>query len=262
MNERLKILKMLEEGKIKAEEAERLLAALNEGEGRKRGHHQWAFWDSMETIPDVIGAAVAGSFRHGADKDGEELRFGPKKRVAIEGISGDIEITGTDDDGIVVEKEGMARIIEAGSVLQIKAISGDLNIKTPRTIDIELKGVSGDLDLERITGQIDISSVSGDIKAREMAGSFRGNFVSGDVDLEYQAVERIEIKSKSGDIELRLGPRVEASLEVRVKIGDIDCDIDLKDQEGDDRHLKGTIRAPKGRIEIQNDYGDVSILKK
>lgn len=261
MNERLKILKLLEEGKIRAEEAERLLQALNEGDSRRRGPHYWSFWKSMETIPEIISTAVAGSFRHGMNAAEEELKFGLKKKIAIEGISGDIEIIGTEAGEITVEKSGMARIMDMGQTLAIKAINGDLRIKSPSDLDIEFKGVSGDLDLKRINGQIVVSSVSGDIKGQELAGSFKGNFVSGDVELDYKAVDRIEIHAKSGDIEIRLDPDVQARLEIRTKTGDIDCDLDLQGKEETDGLLSGTFNAPIGRIEIQADYGDVSVLK-
>jgi DUF4097 and DUF4098 domain-containing protein YvlB len=260
LNERLRILKLLEEGKIKAEEAERLLQALHEGEGRRRGHHHWGLWNSMESIPDIIGASVAGSFRHASGK--EDLHFPRKKKIAFRGISGDIEINGEDTEEIHIEKDGMAKILEEGNTLTIKAISGDLRITTPKDTDIELKGVSGDLDLQDLAGQIDISSVSGDIQGQGLTGSFRGDFVSGDLDLEYKTVERIEIKSKSGDIEIRLDPKVEAALEIESKYGNIECDFELLEKREEDDMLKGVINKPKGKIEIRNDYGDVCITKK
>ncbi len=260
MNERLKILKLLEEGKIKAEEAERLLQALSEGEGKRRGHHHWEFLNSMGSIPDIIGASMAGSFHNAAGK--EKMTYPRKKKIAFRGLSGDIVIRGEDIEEIYVEKDGMAKVSEEGNVLVIKAVSGDLKIKTPRETDIELKGVSGDLDLRDLAGQIDISSVSGDIDGEGLSGSFRGDFVSGDIELDYNKVERIEIKSKSGDIEIKLGPQVEATLEIESKYGNIDCDFDLLEKEENDDRIKGVINKPTGRIEIRNDYGDVMITKK
>lgn len=260
MNERLRILKLVEEGKIKADEAERLLQALNEGEGRKRGHHAWGFWNSMESIPDIIGASMAGSFHNASGK--EKMNYPRKKRIAFRGLSGDIDIQGEDTEEIYVEKDGIAKISEDGNTLVIKAVSGDLKIKAPRETDIELKGVSGDLDLRNLSGRIDISSVSGDITGKGLSGSFLGDFVSGDIELEYDTVERIEIKSKSGDIEIRLDPKVEAALEIESKYGNIDCDFDLLDKADEGDRLKGVINKPTGRIEIRNDYGDVTIRKK
>ena len=260
MNERLRILKLLEEGKIKAEEAERLLQALNEGEGRRKGHHGWGFLSSMESIPDIIGASMAGSFHNASGK--EKMKFPRKKKIVFRGLSGDIEIQGEDTEEIYVEKDGMAKINEDGNTLVIKAVSGDLRIETPRETDIELKGISGDLDLQDIKGLIAISSVSGDIQGEGLSGSFQGDFVSGDIELEYDAVERIEIKSKSGDIKIKLDPRVEVTLEIESKYGNIDCDFELLEEEDGNERLKGVINKPTGRIEIRSDYGDVTIRKK
>lgn len=260
MNERLRILKLLEEGKISAEEAERLLQALNEGEGRRRGHHGWGFVHSMESIPDIIGASMAGSFRNASGK--EKMNYPRKKKIAFRGLSGDIDIRGGDAEEIFIEKDGIAKISEESDILAIKAVSGDLNIKAPREIDIELKGVSGDLELQDLKGRIDISSVSGDIRGEGLSGSFAGDFVSGDIELEYDKVDQIKIKCKSGDIEIRLDPQAEVALDIESQYGTIDCDFELLEKDEDDTRLKGIINKPTGRIEIRNDYGDVTISKK
>jgi len=258
LNERLRILKLLEEGKINADEAERLLKALNECEtGRRRPHHR--FWNSMEIIPEIITSTIAGPFKHFTTK--EELQFPRKNRIEFRGISGNIIITGKNIDNIQIDKEGFAKIREADDTLEIKAISGDITISAPKNIDIEIKGVSGNLDIEGVNGKIGISSVSGEIDGKELSGSFKGDFVSGDVSLEYKNIEGIDIKSKTGNITLRLDENVEAEIEIETKYGNIDCEFELKEGTRKRNYLKGIIKDPKAKIEIRNEYGSVAIVK-
>lgn len=258
MNERLSILKLLEQRKINAEEAARLLEALNEGETKKKG--PFGFWHSMEVIPEMVSSAIAGSFKHATTK--ENLQFPKKNKIDFKGISGDIEVIGEDTELISIQKDGFAKIKEEEHTLEIKAISGDVKIKTPKNIDLEIKGVSGNLDIYNLNGKIEIASVSGDITGKELSGSLKGEFVCGDVDLSYKEVDKINIKTKTGDITLRLDKNAAAEVEVETKDGDIDCEFELKNKEEKTNYLRGIINKPSGKIEIKNDYGDVAIKKK
>jgi len=256
LNERLKILKLLEDGKINSDEAARLLEALSQSETKHRkGQHR--MWASIETIPEVIATAISTSFKHSVSK--ESLQFPRKKKIEFKGISGDLTITGDTKDTIEIEKEGFAKIQEIDDVLGIKAISGDIKIRTPRTTDFMIKGISGDLEITHLDGKIEIASVSGSIIGKELSGSFIGNFVSGDVDLDYQKVDNIKIKSKTSDITLRLDKKVEAGIEVETKDGEITCEFELKEEEKKGNWLKGVINKPKAKIEIKNEHGDIAI---
>lgn len=257
MNERLRILKLLEEGKINAEETARLLEALAQSETKERRGH---FWTHLESIPDMVHSAVASSLKY-VHTD-EKLEIPKKTKIEFKGISGDIEIIGTDTETIKIEKDGFAKISEEGDKLKIKAISGDIKITAPTKIDLEIKGISGNLDIKKIEGKIDLSSVSGDIIGRELNGSFTGEIVSGDLDLDYENIEHIKIKSKSGDVTLRLSEKTAAEIEVETEEGTINCDFQLKDEIKKTNYLKGILNEPEAKIEIKNGYGDVTLKKR
>jgi len=261
LNERMRILKLLEDGKINAEEAARLLEALSNSKKEERKKKPFGLWSSLEIIPETISAALASSFKYTTSK--ESLQFPIKKRVEFKGISGDTEIVGQDTEIIEIKKDGFARIKEVGDTLEIKAISGDIKITVPKSTELVLKGVSGDLSIANIKGPITIASVAGDIQGKELSGSFRGEFVSGDIDLDYESLkEDIKIKSKTGDIILRLPDSVSAELEIEISRGDFGCDFELKDRSEKANIIKGIINRPVAKIQLKNEYGDVKIRKR
>lgn len=259
MNERLRILKLLEDGKINADEAARLLEALSHPEGReKRTRHK--IWSSFESIPEVIATAISSSFRDVVAK--ETFHFPRKEKIIFKGISGDVEIFGDSPDAINIEKDGFAKIVERDNLLMIKAISGSLKMKIPVQTDFTIKGVSGDMKMYQLDSTIEIASVSGNIEGKELSGRFIGDFVSGDVDLDFRTFDKIQIKSKSGNITLRLDENTEATLDVETESGHISCDFELQNKEMKTHKLTGTIGNAKGVIEIRNEHGNVSIKKR
>lgn len=264
LNERLRILKLLEEGKITAEEAVRLLDALNGGESRKRHGplHAFSFWHTMENIPDMVSSAMQDAFKHVSVA--EKLEYGKKSKIILKGVSGDIEIQGTDTDAITIDKEGLAKVMENDDSLEVKTISGDMRITTPRSTQLEVRGVSGDIQLNGLSGILEIASVDGDINGKDLCGSLKINIVSGDIDVHYRKVDHIEIHEKTGDVVLRLAKDIAVEIEIQTgeDEGEIECEFDLNDKIEKDNYLKGSINKGGGKIHIKNDYGDVSIQKK
>jgi len=262
LSERLRILKLLEEGKINAEEAARLLEALNGGESRKRHGppHAFSFWHTMDSIPEMVTSAIHGAFGHASAE--ETLKFSKKQKLELKGVSGDIDISGKDTDIITIEKDGFVGVNESPDTLQIKALSGNLEITVPKAINLGIKGVSGDLNIAHVNGIIEIATVSADICGKDLSGSLKADIVSGDVELEYSMIDKIEIKEKTGDVSITISKDTEAEIEVETREGEIDCEFELKDAVEKNGYLKGTINKPGGKIFIRNEYGDVAIQKK
>jgi len=259
LNERLQILKLLEDGKINAEEAERLLEAVSKtGIHDKGARHK--IWSSIEGLPKVISAALGNSFSESAEE--EFHKYPSKKMIKFKGISGNLEIEGTDDDKIDIRKDGFAKIKELDDAIVIKALSGNVGITVPKKIDLAVAGISGDIEFSNINGELEIESVSGDIVGKNLSGSLSGEIVSGDIDLDYAEVEEIRIKSKSGNVVLRLDTKVEAEIEVETEGGDVTCEFDLIGKKEEDNVLTGIINKPGARIEIKNKHGDVEIRQR
>ncbi|MGB7054435.1 MAG: DUF4097 family beta strand repeat-containing protein [bacterium] len=259
MNERLQILKLLEEGKITAEEAERLLEAVGKpGPHEKGPKHK--IWSTLEGLPKVISAALGNSFSESAEE--EFHKYPSKRKIKFKGISGNLEIEGTDGNKINIQKDGFAKIKELEDSIAIKALSGNVKISVPKATDLAIAGISGDIEISNINGYLEIESVSGDIMGKNLSGSLSGEIVSGDIDLDYAKVEKIRIKSKSGNVALRLDKKVEAEIEIETADGTVTCDFELKEEQHENNILKGTINKPGASIEIRNKHGNVEVRKR
>lgn len=286
--ERGRILKMLEDGKIKAEEAARLIEALSKDESRKellfhipkfgRGLHR-----GFDVMPDVVSRTVKRAVETGIDERmGEiEKKFPAKSEVAIDAVSSDIEATGWEKDEIIVESSGFGKTNEDENRLEIKTISGDVNINVPINTRLVLTSVSGDIEVEKIKSEFEIRTVSGDVELDEIEGvasintisgdvegkNLTGNFMvkskSGDIDLSFRASDQGEFETASGDISITLPKDADLILELESADGEIDLDIPepyekIEEREG---YMKIGLGDKKGKFICQTASGDIEIKK-
>ena len=120
------------------------------------------------------------------------------------------------DDSINVSVD-YKLLVPARAAVEVKSVSGDVDLKAlggrarveSVSGDIEVLGaagltanlVSGDADLQNITGDVEIKTVSGDLRINGVKGSVEAESVSGDVKiLENVEAKKVSAKSISGDI--------------------------------------------------------------
>ena len=257
MNEKMQILKLLEEGKINAEEASRLLEALSHPATGHRGHPR--MWAAFEQIPEHIATMINGSALHMASA--EKLSFDAKDQISIKGISGNMTIKVADQNKITVNKQGFSRVKEKDDHIEIKAISGDIDVQMPKDTKLVIKGVAGSITISGVESEIMLKTVSGNVIGDNLKGTFSGDFVSGDIELEYIDIDKMDIRSRSGDITLYLDDKIDAHINVETEEGNIECDIPLINEKKDEFSLQGDLNKGKGQIHIKCDLGD-TILKK
>ena len=152
MNEQMRILNLLEHGKINSDQAARLLEALSEPQTRGR-KVKASIWSALENIPEVIALAISDSCKtSGKSSEIEEiLEFPAKNKIEFKGISGNLILLGKDSNTIEIEKDGFVKVKEKDDVLEIKALSGDMKITVPHCTDFVIEGVSGDMDISYLT---------------------------------------------------------------------------------------------------------------
>src|SRR5688572_29005603 len=138
---------------------------------------------------------------HGRDDTGPTLltvTVPAKASVAVEGVSADIDVSGT-----------------GGRELDVESVSGNVLVRGVRAGEIHLESVSGDVDAEVDSRDVAASSVSGGVRiAGRAGGRIVLSAVSGDIELTSPAVERLSVESVSGnavlDTALDPGGRIEA----------------------------------------------------
>ena len=88
----------------------------------------------------------------------------------------------------------------------------------------QLEGTSGELALREHEGPVEVTTVSGAATASGAITRFECDAVSGDVFLDLESVERVEVRTVSGQIVLRLAPDRPADYVINTISGRLEID--------------------------------------
>ena len=241
--EKLRILQMVGDGKITADEAEKLLSAM---EASGTNGQQTAGGEKTEA-PKTSAEESCGCVDCGDEKC--KTAQGASRIFPLDGIrlvrvcvkQGDISITGGDfaeitaffdgDEPSFNISNGVLLIETRGSGFNFLGLGGgggegcDISVKMPGNIALELKSASGDLavknisvplsisavngdmELENVSGDLKLSTVNGDLSGKVGCANAKINAVNGDMRLEWQSAPRkglLTVSTVSGDMDFSL----------------------------------------------------------
>ena len=186
--------------------------------------------------------------------------------VEVDGVSADIDVTGT-----------------GGQRLSVDSVSGDMRIVGARAPEVRLNSVSGDIIAEVETRDLTVDAVSGDIDVRgRITGRVALDSVSGDVIVAAGDVERLALSTVSGDATLRAGLAtggsikadtvsgnlsltVPAATSARVAIGSFSGGIRsavgkvVSEEYGPGKHLNARMGAGQGEIRLESFSGNTTL---
>lgn len=144
--------------------------------------------------------------------------------------------------------------------LVVRTVSGDV-VCDATAGRAQLEGVSAELAVREHEGQLDVTTVSGPVTASGAVTRFDATGVSGDVFLDLEAPDRVDVRSVSGDLVLRLGDERSAEYAVDSVSGSLHLDgADVGRLLG--RH-RGRWEGPGGdptRVRVETSSGTVRIV--
>jgi DUF4097 and DUF4098 domain-containing protein YvlB len=279
-DERDRILKLLEDGKITADQAARLIEALGVRRTEfemppvppiARMVHRRHGFREMDRIPELVAHAVSSAVRSGFEADETERsnEFPGSRNLFVRTVSGDVEVAGTADEKVSVSYGGgMVKVRSTPEGVQVRSVSGDVEGRMPATGALEAETVSGDISAEDLSGRLTFKSVSGDVNLDASGGQISAYTVSGDIELA-RVLGEVNAESRSGDIELRASgpfsgrlvtksgditllvpPNVDGELELECEeSGDVEVQLDLPheiiEQRGNFARIKLGAGGPK-----------------
>jgi len=280
MNDEIqKILKLLENGKINSEEAERLITAVSANKN-PRGFFvpsppnppkmQKEFVRRIETIPDQVGQAITTAFGTMGSTMGRKT-FPDVKKFAIKVVSGRLGIAPGESE---ITFDGTAwplkTRVEDGK-LEINAVNTNATIEIPTGIggsisgvsadiqakdligEISMEQVSGDTRIERCGGDWKVITVSGDIEIDDFKGNFYGRSRNGDIEMAISGEGEYELDTISGDVEVEVPTDYKIILNVKSRDGDVDLPEGFTEtgvETGESGTIKLSIRSINGDIEV------------
>lgn len=292
-NERLKILKMLEEGKLTADEAARLLEAIKEGEAKRSDDFTDVKWHKFgkdwvnfgmnlsksisEKIKDdvlrYVGVAVA---EKGVEEFEKEIEIEKGSRVIVSGVSGDVHIESNSENLLKVTANGYIKLERKNSDVYLTLHPEvDCKLTIPKTAGVDVRLAQGDIDVKGVEGGVEIKSANGDANIEnckkkvhvklangdvEMKNVCDEVFVStsyGDMDIHTGDLKILKATTDYGDIKVKVKDKTCAKVNLNTSYGNIDCKLKLKSKKESDGHLEGILNTPDGEIELVTSYGDI-----
>jgi len=232
MNEEtMRVLKMIEEGKITPKEGTELLKALKSEKPTSPGESS-----KDSGIAEMVGKKVKEKIKDLKGLGGinaeeifeRELQISPNGQLFLKNFSGDITVKSWEEPMVKVEAVKHARgrtqqearentqkieidIHQEEDTVRIatKMPSSGLgwgrgrwvnyNLSVPQNINLELETMSGDIETEDIQGNVKINAKSGDLRTKKIRGDVEAVSLSGDVVME-EIKGNLTVKSLSGDM--------------------------------------------------------------
>jgi DUF4097 and DUF4098 domain-containing protein YvlB len=294
--ERTRILKLLEDGKITADQAARLIEALGQARSDeepgfppippippipplRRTYFRRHGVPGIDQIPDIVAKAVSSAVRTSRVGGETVRRFEGVRSLSVKTVSGDVEVAGTGEPGSSVTSDGSPRVSESGGELEVNSVSDDVGTRVPRTAEVSVKTVSGDVVAAQFEGALAVATVSGDVEAVEARGGVRVATVSGDVELTRVAGELAietrsgdvdivpggalwgEVAGKSGDVTLLVRPDADLLLELETEDGEIDVDLEAAHEtvESTDQRRQVKLGAGSKTLKVRTVSGDITV---
>jgi DUF4097 and DUF4098 domain-containing protein YvlB len=241
----------------------------------------------------AAGLAVAFTSSQAAaqPKDTERvdrtIPFASGGSLVLKNFSGDIRITGSGGDQVVVKAVRTATrdrldrikldIRVDGSTLRIDAnrrdrsyddekdnvVKTDFEISVPAQTAIDLDAFSSDVTIDGVEGRQKLHTFSGRITVRNGTGPFTLNSFSGTIDLDLStaaASPEIDAETFSGDIEARVPGDAGGDVRFNTFSGDLSSDLPLTLRSGSKKRFSGTLNSRGGNeLRFKTFSGDVRI---
>jgi DUF4097 and DUF4098 domain-containing protein YvlB len=141
-------------------------------------------------------------------KDGDAVRVETKYPKQTGGFWGGDKISVSVDYKVWVPEQaavelksvsGDVNVAAIGGKASVDCVSGNVELMGAAGADVKL--VSGDLILEGIAGDVFVKAVSGDIRATRIKGSVAADAVSGDIELkDVSGAKSVDVKTVSGNV--------------------------------------------------------------
>ncbi len=182
-------------------------------------------------------------------------------------VSSDFKVAGVAGDLNVQTVNGSLKG-EAGGNVHGSTVSGEVRMTARTAKNIEIKTISGDIQLTGGGGEVEVTTVSGNATL-DLTEVTRGRFkaVSGDLSaaLALAAEGQVEGESISGNVSMNFAAAPAAEIDVQSFSGDIKNCFGPKPVEahyGPGSRLQFTNGDGRGRVRINTKSGDVQLCVK
>jgi hypothetical protein len=156
-----------------------------------------------------------------ADRGRRSPRRGPAE---VDGLKR-IDIGGSDVN--VEERENLVTVNSMGH-------GGRIEVLVPRTSNLRLKTMTGEITVDGVRGEIEATSMNGEVTISNVEGSVVAHSLNGAVKVSLSRAEAkpMSFSTMNGDIDVRLPADIKARFKIKADHGDLYSDFDLKLEPG------------------------------
>jgi DUF4097 and DUF4098 domain-containing protein YvlB len=222
----------------------------------------------------ALAAAPAMSYAQTETETVERtLRLPANGAVELKNFSGDIRITATDGNEVVIRAVRRATrdrldhikldITESGSTIAIEANKRDadwnerdnnvvetrFDIDLPASARLDVHAFSSDITVTDVTGAQTLETFSGDITVNGARGALDMKSFNGSIDVDLRsagAQPRIEAETFSGEIEARVADNAKGRVEFNSFSGAFESDLPLANKTTNKRNVKADLPGGSG----------------
>jgi DUF4097 and DUF4098 domain-containing protein YvlB len=201
-------------------------------------------------------------------------------KVSVQG--GDLEVDRADEgERATFESDQRVSVRQKDDEFFIEAESGDLALHLPPVAALTVSVYGGDVELSGLSGDLDVRTFGGDLEAKDCAGNLAIDHTGGDVELRGR-IESIRLEAKGGDVglhdlylsegehsvkgmggdlELSFAPEASVTLSVHSFGGDVECDLPERERRDGlvEVQRSYTIGDGAAQLRVRNMGGDVVV---
>lgn len=190
--------------------------------------------------------------------------------LEAQGVSADIEVRGIRGDVEASSVSGDVELDVGSKNVEARSVSGDVTVNAPAAVT-RVESVSGDVTVRGVKGEVRGETVSGNVEVRaQVARRVELKSVSGDLELDAELAVDVEVEAEtmSGDVRLMVPRLPEVEIDLETYSGDIERTELLPGFTGrghsDDDEGREYSRPGKGsgRVRLHSFSGDIVIRKK
>jgi len=149
--------------------------------------------------------------------------------------------------------EGETNLETSGGDVKASELKGNLNARTSGG-DMELRDLTGDVIVKTSGGDITLANVHGRVEAHTSGGDVTASLARGNA-------KGGEIETSGGDIELRLDPAINLSLDASTSSGEVTSNLPHLSVTGEisSSRLHGTLGSGGETLRVHTNGGSVRI---
>lgn len=199
------------------------------------------------------------------------LPLAPGGTVKLRNFSGDVQITGTSGQEVIIHAVRTATrerldnikldVVASGSTIEIEANRRNRDWDEENDNVVETKF---EIQVPYDT-RLDLYAFSGALRVREVIGQVKAQTFSGNIEIDVSRAgdaPRLEAETFSGDITARVPPGANGRVEFNSFSGELETDLPLTMQRTSRRSVSASLGAGSGeRLEFKTFSGDVKLVK-